>query len=192
MTNVCCTDATICARWVNTVRNVSPNAVVRTAVAAARWPASVTAHPGGRWARFCVIELIGKTFRSWSYNLTIVTQGSVCANRCPEGFWGKNCSQICDCYNGAGCDHITGECQCKSGFYGNKVNIGSIFVRESSRCPRRSINIFCFCPFHREKNSVWKSVRKAHLDWIAQTIAPVKTVPPVIPLTVPARAAQAG
>lgn len=54
-------------------------------------------------------------------NAIFVTQGMVCANRCPEGFWGNNCSQTCDCYNEAGCNHITGECQCKLGSYGDKV-----------------------------------------------------------------------
>lgn len=49
-------------------------------------------------------------------------QGPVCANRCPEGFWGRSCNVSCDCYNDQGCDHITGKCICKPGFYGEKVN----------------------------------------------------------------------
>jgi len=62
-----------------------------------------------------------------------LSQGTVCANRCPEGTWSKNCSQSCDCYNRAGCDHITGKCQCKPGYYGDKVSI--------DRSKRQSLSI---------------------------------------------------
>lgn len=37
---------------------------------------------------------------------------------CPLGFYGKECSQICQCRNGADCDHISGECTCRTGFMG--------------------------------------------------------------------------
>lgn len=49
-------------------------------------------------------------------------QGDVCANPCPEGTWGYNCSELCDCYNSGQCDHMTGRCKCPSGYIGNKVN----------------------------------------------------------------------
>lgn len=37
---------------------------------------------------------------------------------CPLGFYGKDCSQICQCRNGADCDHISGQCNCRTGFMG--------------------------------------------------------------------------
>lgn len=37
---------------------------------------------------------------------------------CPLGFYGKDCSQICQCRNGADCDHISGQCTCRTGFMG--------------------------------------------------------------------------
>ncbi|MPC10674.1 Multiple epidermal growth factor-like domains protein 11 [Portunus trituberculatus] len=48
--------------------------------------------------------------------------GDVCANPCPQGTWGYNCSEQCDCYNSATCDHKTGRCKCPSGYIGNKVS----------------------------------------------------------------------
>ncbi|GCB81836.1 hypothetical protein scyTo_0022240 [Scyliorhinus torazame] len=35
------------------------------------------------------------------------------------GFFGKDCIQLCKCQNGADCDHVTGECLCRTGFIGN-------------------------------------------------------------------------
>lgn len=37
---------------------------------------------------------------------------------CPLGFFGKDCSQTCQCRNGADCDHISGQCTCRTGFMG--------------------------------------------------------------------------
>ena len=51
----------------------------------------------------------------WSF------QGQVCANPCPPGTFGLSCKDRCDCYNGALCDHVSGECRCLPGFQGDKV-----------------------------------------------------------------------
>lgn len=37
---------------------------------------------------------------------------------CPLGFYGKDCALICQCQNGADCDHISGQCTCRTGFMG--------------------------------------------------------------------------
>ena len=37
---------------------------------------------------------------------------------CPDGFYGLECRQACDCLNGARCDHATGECRCAPGWDG--------------------------------------------------------------------------
>ena len=41
-----------------------------------------------------------------------------CTEECPEGFFGKFCSQQCNCENGGTCDHVTGTCRCVPGFVG--------------------------------------------------------------------------
>uniref|UniRef100_A0A3P9PU63 Platelet endothelial aggregation receptor 1 n=1 Tax=Poecilia reticulata TaxID=8081 RepID=A0A3P9PU63_POERE len=46
--------------------------------------------------------------------------GSICTEQCPEGRFGKNCSEECVCHNGAKCDPLTGRCQCREGFTGNR------------------------------------------------------------------------
>jgi len=37
---------------------------------------------------------------------------------CPEGQFGQNCKQQCECYNGARCNPIDGKCQCLPGYLG--------------------------------------------------------------------------
>lgn len=44
--------------------------------------------------------------------------GCVRVAGCPLGFYGKDCSQSCQCQNGADCDHISGQCTCRRGFMG--------------------------------------------------------------------------
>ena len=39
---------------------------------------------------------------------------------CPLGFYGKDCALICRCQNGADCDHISGQCTCRTGFMGKQ------------------------------------------------------------------------
>ena len=38
---------------------------------------------------------------------------------CPSGKYGQNCERQCKCLNGGKCDHVTGQCDCKVGFYGD-------------------------------------------------------------------------
>src|SRR4029434_2624539 len=37
---------------------------------------------------------------------------------CPSGFFGADCAEVCRCQNGADCDHISGQCSCRTGFIG--------------------------------------------------------------------------
>ncbi|KAG1679191.1 Protein draper [Nymphon striatum] len=46
--------------------------------------------------------------------------GDVCGNICAAGTYGLNCSLECNCYNKAGCHHITGKCVCTPGYNGDK------------------------------------------------------------------------
>ncbi|KAL8197428.1 UNVERIFIED_CONTAM: hypothetical protein K2H54_024417 [Gekko kuhli] len=40
------------------------------------------------------------------------------ARGCPPAFYGANCANVCQCQNGADCDHVTGQCTCRTGFTG--------------------------------------------------------------------------
>lgn len=51
---------------------------------------------------------------------TLPPQGPVCAQPCPFGSFGINCSQECTCRNGGLCDHISGQCQCTAGYIGER------------------------------------------------------------------------
>lgn len=39
---------------------------------------------------------------------------------CPEGTYGRGCSERCHCQNGGSCHNITGECACPAGYTGLK------------------------------------------------------------------------
>lgn len=41
---------------------------------------------------------------------------------CPSGFYGRDCSDVCRCQNGADCDHVTGQCACRTGFIGTSCD----------------------------------------------------------------------
>jgi len=47
-------------------------------------------------------------------------QGLVCAQPCPPGTFGINCSQDCPCHNGGHCDPVTGQCICTAGYIGDR------------------------------------------------------------------------
>ena len=46
--------------------------------------------------------------------------GVQCSDRCPAGKFGFHCTHACTCdkLGTDMCDHVTGECRCKPGFYG--------------------------------------------------------------------------
>lgn len=52
-------------------------------------------------------------------------QGPVCAQPCPFGSFGVNCSQECTCRNSGLCDHISGQCQCTAGYIGERYEFWS-------------------------------------------------------------------
>ncbi|PIO56060.1 EGF-like domain protein [Teladorsagia circumcincta] len=60
-------------------------------------------------------------------------QGPTCEDRCALGFFGKNCSKLCDCLNNNKCDSVTGKCLCV-GWMGEKCERG---------CPRGFYGPMC-------------------------------------------------
>lgn len=47
---------------------------------------------------------------------------------CPLSFYGKDCSQTCQCKNGADCEHISGKCTCRTGFMGQHCEQSMFFL----------------------------------------------------------------
>ncbi|CAH2274459.1 multiple epidermal growth factor-like domains 11 [Pelobates cultripes] len=47
-----------------------------------------------------------------------ITSTDYSLSGCPSAFYGKDCANVCLCHNGADCDHITGQCTCRTGFTG--------------------------------------------------------------------------
>ena len=45
-------------------------------------------------------------------------QGPSCEYQCPNGYYGQNCSQICQCVYGS-CNPASGSCTCNPGFTGS-------------------------------------------------------------------------
>ncbi|KAJ7424587.1 multiple EGF like domain 10 [Pitangus sulphuratus] len=62
------------------------------------------------------------------------TQGMVCGQPCPEGRYGKNCSQECQCHNGGTCDSATGQCHCSPGYTGERCQ---------DECPVGTYGVHC-------------------------------------------------
>ncbi|KAK2145532.1 hypothetical protein LSH36_676g01027 [Paralvinella palmiformis] len=48
--------------------------------------------------------------------------GSDCSATCPDQFYGRHCSQRCDCEHAVGCNHVTGQCRCKAGYIGKRCS----------------------------------------------------------------------
>lgn len=63
---------------------------------------------------------------------------------CPSGFYGRDCSEVCRCQNGADCDHITGQCACRTGFIGTSCE-------QSWVAPPHPLPFVCVsvCVFHK-------------------------------------------
>lgn len=49
--------------------------------------------------------------------------GEKCKFECPPERFGENCKEICRCKNNGTCHHISGECNCATGFTGSKFYI---------------------------------------------------------------------
>ena len=58
-----------------------------------------------------------------------------CQEECPLGTFGVNCTEKCDCQNGAICSHISGRCFCKEGWLGTDCS--------KSACPPNQFGPGC-------------------------------------------------
>ena len=55
---------------------------------------------------------------------------NLCNLECPEGRYGQNCTEMCQCKNGARCNKVTGCCSCPVGYYGSTCQ----FRKEKKKC----------------------------------------------------------
>ena len=53
--------------------------------------------------------------------LHLLNIGALCQFACPSNRFGWQCSQTCECLNGAVCESSTGRCLCKPGFVGEFI-----------------------------------------------------------------------
>lgn len=53
------------------------------------------------------------------FDLNVIITGAICDDECPEGTYGDNCMEICQCDSTQYiCDNIHG-CMCRSGYSGD-------------------------------------------------------------------------
>lgn len=53
----------------------------------------------------------------------------VCVSGCAQGWFGEDCTQRCNCSNGALCDPVTGNCTCGLGWTGDNCDAGKLHKR---------------------------------------------------------------
>lgn len=111
---------------------------------------------------------------------------------CPSGFHGRDCSEVCRCQNGADCDHISGQCACRTGFIGTSCEqswVGTTHFSSEQNYPVDE------CVFYKQFGShsvsalilmgvimclsVMQSVPLVHLDMVASSYASAWTMLPV-------------
>ena len=53
---------------------------------------------------------------------------------CPQGRYGANCAQICNCRDVTECHHITGVCSCHPGYTGDDCRQGMVAALLANHC----------------------------------------------------------
>ena len=76
-------------------------------------------------------------FVNKTFNFGLIPQ--VRCLECPEGYYG-DCTQQCDCDNGASCDREDGTCHCEPGFVGDKCQNECDPWKHGTRC-----TVDCLC-----------------------------------------------
>ena len=54
---------------------------------------------------------------------------TMCVSVCPDGFYGEDCLEQCECHNGGHCNHETGTCECQAGWHGRMCEKGRTCTR---------------------------------------------------------------
>ncbi|KAK4820737.1 hypothetical protein QYF61_004418, partial [Mycteria americana] len=78
-----------------------------------------------------------------------------CQEECPIGTYGFQCTQRCDCQNGAKCYHVNGACMCDPGFKGiycqeRMCPEGFYGLKCNKRCPCNITNTLSCHPLSGE------------------------------------------
>lgn len=73
-------------------------------------------------------------------------QGSSCKEKCPQGTYGLNCSEVCLCANDGLCQHTDGSCTCQTGFTGQLCDQACPYGRFGPHCRQLcNCNDSCSC-----------------------------------------------
>uniref|UniRef100_A0A672JQW7 Multiple EGF like domains 11 n=1 Tax=Salarias fasciatus TaxID=181472 RepID=A0A672JQW7_SALFA len=101
-------------------------------------PSPFLSHPGLGLTRVLVSPQSRSHAGPGLTPVLVPPQGPVCAQPCPSGLFGINCSEQCTCRNGGLCDHVSGQCQCSAGFIGERCQdecpVGLFGPQCSLRC----------------------------------------------------------
>ncbi|KAK9880236.1 hypothetical protein WA026_010110 [Henosepilachna vigintioctopunctata] len=75
-------------------------------------------------------------------NASLVSPGDSCLDICSDNTYGLNCTETCECKNGAKCSNVDGKCNrapgckgklCEDGFWGPKCENSCEYLKEKNR-----------------------------------------------------------
>ncbi|KAJ8248723.1 hypothetical protein GJAV_G00227040 [Gymnothorax javanicus] len=80
---------------------------------------------GAQTASTCVTATMEPSAAPMMENASAARAGraSIALSDAHQGFFGRDCAEVCRCQNGADCDHINGQCTCRTGFMGTSCEL---------------------------------------------------------------------
>uniref|UniRef100_A0A8D0F6C8 EGF-like domain-containing protein n=1 Tax=Strix occidentalis caurina TaxID=311401 RepID=A0A8D0F6C8_STROC len=68
---------------------------------------------------------------------------ATCLDTCPQGLFGARCGEHCDCGDNVTCHHITGACDCPSGWRGRRCEKGEMDPSGETEAPKSGKETNC-------------------------------------------------